>query len=310
MSEHAVAAFSLYKKYKKQTALNDFSLTVQQGEIHALVGPQGAGKTTVLNILAGTVRPSNGTAKVFNRKAGSLEARRIIGYVPAKPAFYSSMTVLDYLIYMGMLSGVSQFEAASRAIFLLKRVDLHTFRDKKPVDLPVGMKIKVALVQSLLAKPLLLMLDEPVSSLDQAGKTVIMQLIQELSKEEYLSVLITSPLWTDVACITDTITVLKDGKVLMSDQTSRFGRMFQQGVFSLQTSDNDMLLEVLKRMLYLQQIIRTENNLVTVITFEADRFRRDLPGIVYKLKLELLVFRQEEVTLEKISQYLLQQKGG
>lgn len=305
MSNNAVVALSLYKKYNNKTAINDFSLTVKQGEIHALVGPTGSGKTSILNILAGTVRPSNGTAKVFNRKIGSIEARKIIGYVPNQPAFYPSMTVLDYLVYMGMLSGVNQLEAINRAIALLKKVDLNTFKDKNPRDLTLGMKMKIALVQSLLSKPYLLLMDEPVTGMDQAGKIAILQIIKELSILEGITVIISSSLWTDVAYISDRMSLLHEGKVLLCGETQNIENLYLQGVFSLQASDNELLLEVLKRMVYLKHIIRTEKGFITVITDEAERFKKDLPGIIYKLELELQYFQQEAVTTECILQYFL-----
>ncbi len=305
MADYAVNANSLYMKYGDKAALNDFSLTVRQGDIHALVGPSESGKTTFLNILAGAIRPTNGTGKIFNKNIGSLEAKKIIGYIPAEPVFYSSMTLADYLVYMGMLSGMSQLEAISRAIVLLKKVELNSFRDKKPRDLTPGMKTKVAIAQGLMSKPLLLLLDEPVSGLDLTGKMGILQIIKELSLNEGLTVIISSDLWTDVQGIADKITLLNQGGVLVSGETSKIRNLYDHDVFFLDTSDNSMLLAVLKRMGYLRQIIRTEKDSIIVVTKEIERFRKDLPGIIYKLEIQLFIFRHENMTLESISRYLL-----
>ena len=296
MANYAVVANNLYAKYLNKTVLNDFSLNVATGDIHALVGPAESGKTAFLNIL-------------FNEKIGSLEAKKKIGYAPAKPAFYPSMTLLDYLIYMGMLAGISQLEAIARAIALLKKVELSSFRDKKPGNLTPGMRAKLAIAQSLMAKPYLLLLDEPVSGLDLTGRTAILRLIKELSVYQGLTVIISSPLWTDVESIADKITLLKQGRVLLSGETSEVRNLYSHGVFFLDTSDNSMLFDVLKRMSYLSQIIRTEEDSIIVITREKERFRREIPGVIYKLEIGLLTFEQEDLTMEGISRYLPAYKG-
>lgn len=310
MADWAVTVDNLNMKYQNKIALNDLSFTVGIGDIHALVGASEAGKTTLLNILAGTVRPTNGTGKIFDQKIGSLEARKMTGYVPAKPAFYPSMSLLDYLVYMGMLSGVSNLEAISRGIALLKRVDLYSFRDKKPKDLTPGMRTKIAIAQSLMSKPRLLLLDEPVTGLDQTGRIGILQIIREVSINDGVTIIISSSLWTEVEEIADKVTLLKEGKLLLNRKTSEIGDLYRQGIFSINTSANSLLMAVLKRMGYLRKIIRTEKDTLIVITDKIERFRKDLPGVVYKLEIELFAFQQEEINLESISRYLLASEGS
>jgi ABC-2 type transport system ATP-binding protein len=309
MSDYVVFIQNLYKKFQQKTALSDFNLTVGAGEIHALAGPPGAGKTTILNILAGTVQPGTGFVRIFDMPAGSLEIKKAIGYVPAKPAFYRGLSVLDYLVFMGMVSGLTQIEVISRAVSLLKRIELNAFRDKKPTDFPAGMKTKIAIAQSLLNRPSLWLLDEPVSGTDQAGKEGILQIIRELAAEEGITVLLSAAKWTDVAGIADHMTILQGGRSVLSDSTANIADFAAQGVFTIQTSNNELLLEILRRMTYLSSIVRSERDIITVITKSVERFQKDLPGILYKLQLELLYFQLEEVNMENISQYLLRKEG-
>ncbi|HHV64232.1 MAG TPA: ABC transporter ATP-binding protein [Peptococcaceae bacterium] len=309
MANYAVNVNNLYKKYGNKMVLNDFNWKVPAGEIHALVGNAGSGKTTLLNILAGIIRPTNGSCKIFSYRLGSLEAKKVIGYVPAQPAFYSSLNLVDYLVYMGMISGLNQTVAISRAKTLLKRIDLYSFRWKKPVDLTQGMKIKIALAQSLLAEPLLLLLDEPVSGLEPVAKMSILELLKGLAGEEEVTVVITAEHWADVASIVDKITILNQGRVLLSADTPVVKSIFEQGVFALDTTDNSKTFDVLKRMSYLQQITRTKQGSLLVITEEIERFRKDLPGVIYKLDQELLTFEQIELTEENLSNYLFRPEG-
>ncbi len=305
MSNYAVITQSLSKKFNQNTALNDCCIEVQQGDIYALVGCPGSGKTTLLNILAGTVRASSGSGRIFNHRLGSQEARKIIGYVPAKPAFYSSLTVLDYLVYMGMLAGISKLEAVRRSVLLLKEIDLYSFRDKKPVDLTPGMKTKISIAQSFLPEPQLILMDEPVSGLDETGKENILQIIKELSLDNCATVVFSAPLWTDIESIADRISVLDKGKVLLSLETADLRNLYGYGVFLLHTTDNQMLLNILQRVFYLKQIIQAEDDLIIVLTKERERFRKDLPTIIHNLKIGLYSFREEEVTVQTISRYLL-----
>ncbi|RNC29104.1 MAG: putative ABC transporter ATP-binding protein YxlF [Candidatus Dichloromethanomonas elyunquensis] len=305
MFNSAVLILDLYKKIDKEAVLNDFNLTIRQGEIHVIAGSTGAGKTTLLNILAGTVQPTNGTVKIFNKKAGSMEIRKRIGYVPAKPAFYPLMTVLDYLVYMGMLSGLEQTEAISRAVFFLKKVELNTFRDKYPTDISPGMKRKIAIAQGMLSEPSLLLLDEPVTGLEQTGKESILQIIHELVQDRNMTVIVTAAQWTDVSGIADTVTIVHEGRSVLSDETANIRDFFNQGIFLMQTSNNNLLLEALRRTEYLKYIVRSEKDIITVITGQVERLKKDLPGILYKLQLELIFFRQEELNMENVIQYLL-----
>lgn len=309
MSDHAVIIENLFLKYEDKNVLNDLSLTVRKGEIHALAGPEGSGKTTFLNALAGIIPISAGTAKIFGERAGSLESRKKIGYVPAELAFYPGMTVVDYLVYMGMLSGVSHLEAISRAIALLKKIDLNSFRDKRPVDLPIGMKTKIAIIQGLMSKPALLLLDEPVGRLELLGKQSTLQIIEELSRSEKITTIISSNNWLDVQSIADKITLLHQGRALISEKTTAIRELYSYGNFLLETSDNSGLFDILKKIKYLQQLIRTERDSIIVITKETERFRKDLPGIIYKLEIELLKFEQQELNMETISRCLSESEG-
>jgi ABC-2 type transport system ATP-binding protein len=219
------------------------------------------------------------------------------------------MTVLDYLVFMGLLSGVNQLDAIARAIALLKKTDLNTFKDKNPNHLTPGMKTKIALIQALLPRPRLLLLDQPVEGMDQAAKSSILQLISELAVAEGMTVIITSSRWTDISPISEKMTWMHEGKVLLSGDARAIEELFELGIFSFQTSDNKRLLPVLQRLPYLKHIIIEEKDLITVITDESERLRKDLPGIIYKLELELTHFHQEEVTPEKLPYFLTMIQG-
>jgi len=298
----------LGKKYQQITALSDFCLQVEPGDIYGIAGPGGSGKTTLLNILAGTVKPSSGTGRICDYPLGSTEARKVIGYVPFKPAFYPGLSVINYLIYMGMLAGVEKEEAESRAILLLKVIELYSFRDKKPHDLTPGMKTKIGIAQGFISKPKLILIDEPVTGLDESGKLAIWQIIREMSRAYGTSVLVSAENWTDIAPLADKIILLHKGKTLLNADTSVISQIYSHTVFSLKTTDNAGLLAAFENLAYLEQIILTEQGeqgVILVIAKEKDPFPRDLPEILARLNIGLLHFSQEEITTDILCRYLL-----
>ncbi|NLL52806.1 MAG: ABC transporter ATP-binding protein [Peptococcaceae bacterium] len=305
MSSRAVVIQNMSYKYKQHAALRDFNLEVPPGIIHGLVGPASAGKTTFLNILAGTIKAAIGTGKVFNYRLGSKEARSIIGYVPARPAFYANLTVWEYLSYLGRLSGLSKRETAQRINLLLKEVDLYDFRDKIPSDFTPGMKTKIAIVQSFLHSPRLLLLDEPVTGLDETGKQSVLQIIRELSFMHGSTVIISAQNWRDIESITAAITFIDEGKVMLSAEIDEIRNLYSYGVFSLHTSDNETLLDILPRLAYLQHIIQTEDNSIMVMTKAKEQFRKDISEFINSIKAELYYFYEEEVNMGIVRRYLL-----
>jgi len=304
MSESAIITQSLGKKYGRISALNDFSFQVEQGDIHALVGSCGSGKTTVLNILAGTVRASGGSGRIFSQRVGSREARKNTGYVSAKTSFYSSLTVMDYLVFMGMITGIGKSEVIFRAEGLLKGVDLYSFRNKKPDALTSGMKKKIAIVQGFISRPGLVLIDEPVSGLDETGKNAILRIIRDLALKNAATVLLSANIWTDVESVADRMTVIDSGKLILSTETNKLGKIYENGVFFLNTSNNEMVIADLQRLPFIKQIIQNEKKELVIITKEKEKFRRVIPGIINDSNIELFSFREEEASLKIITDYL------
>jgi ABC-2 type transport system ATP-binding protein len=215
------------------------------------------------------------------------------------------MTVWEYLIFSGMLSGLTRSETAQRASLLLKEVDLYSFRDKMPVEFASGMKTKIAIVQSFLACPRLVLMDEPVSGLDETGKQSILRIIQELSFMHGSTVILSARDWTDIGNIAAGITLINDGKLLISAETGEVRNLYSFGIFRLDTSDNEKLLNILPRLPYLQQIIRDENDSVIVLTKAKAQFRKDFPTIIHAIETELIYFCEEELNQEILMRYLL-----
>jgi ABC-2 type transport system ATP-binding protein len=197
---------------RKVRAVQDLSFDVRRGEIFGLLGPNGAGKTTALKMLMGFVRPTSGSAFVGDSPAGSLEARRKLGYLPENPALYEFLRGDEYLVFAGRLSGLSGQDARKQAAALLEKVGLAGRADRPVRRFSKGMVQRLGLAQALLGDPETVILDEPMSGLDPIGRKDVRDLILAL-REEGRTVLFSTHILSDVEAICDRVGIIVDGRL-------------------------------------------------------------------------------------------------
>ena len=167
-----IQAEGLIREFGAVRALDGLSLSVSRGEIFGLVGPDGAGKTTVLRVLAGILRPDGGTARVAGFDAVR-EPRRVqdrIGYMSQRFGLYADLTVQENLAFYADLYGVGKSEREERAGRLLGFSGLAPFRRRAAGDLSGGMKQKLGLACALIHTPEVLLLDEPTNGVDPVSR--------------------------------------------------------------------------------------------------------------------------------------------
>jgi ABC-2 type transport system ATP-binding protein len=197
---------------RKVRAVSDLSFDVRQGEIFGLLGPNGAGKTTTLKMLLGFVRPTSGAAFVGDARAGTLEARRNLGYLPENPALYEFLRGDEYLVFAGRLLGLSRADARAQANVLLERVGLAGRADRPVRRFSKGMVQRLGLAQALIGNPHTVVLDEPMSGLDPIGRKDVRDLILGL-RAEGRTVLFSTHILSDVESICDRVGIVVDGKL-------------------------------------------------------------------------------------------------
>jgi ABC-2 type transport system ATP-binding protein len=207
----ALAVQGLEKRYGRTEALRGIDLEVGSGEMVGLLGPNGAGKSTLTKIACGLVRPTGGSARVLGQAAGSLPARREIGYLAELFRFPGWATAEELLTLHQRLAG-SGGDAAERAE-LLDLVGLRDAADTRIGTMSKGMQQRLGLAQALVGSPRLLLLDEPTSALDPAGRRVVRGVLIEL-RSRGVSALINSHLLTEVERTCDRVAILSDGRVV------------------------------------------------------------------------------------------------
>ncbi|PZV03364.1 MAG: ABC transporter ATP-binding protein [Leptolyngbya sp.] len=181
LGEAAIAVHALRKRYGALEALKGIDFAVQRGEIFGLIGPDGAGKTTTFQILAGVMEATAGEVAVLGTQPRN--ARLDLGYVTQKFSLYGDLSIEENLRYSAGLRQVAAADFEARARPLLERVDLNQFRDRLAGQLSGGMKQKLALCCALIARPKVLLLDEPTTGVDPVSRREFWDLLATVAAE-------------------------------------------------------------------------------------------------------------------------------
>ncbi len=206
-------ARAVTKTYRSTQAVDGVDLDISPGELVGLLGPNGAGKSTFVKIACGLVRPSTGSLSVCQAPAGSVSARRSIGYLAELFRFPPWLRADEVMALHQRLSGSDG--GAEERMRLLDRVGLAGVSTRRIDAMSKGMQQRLGLAQSLIGDPRLLLLDEPTSALDPAGRRLVRELLIEL-RNAGVSVLLNSHLLTEIEPICDRVLILVKGKVLAS----------------------------------------------------------------------------------------------
>ncbi len=194
-------------------ALDNLTVSVNQGEIFGFLGANGAGKTTTLKLLMRLIFPTGGKARILGHDIAEVSMHARIGYLPENPYFYDYLTAREFLNYCGEIFGYSKSQRRLRAGELLNRVNL----DEKKWDTQLrkfskGMLQRVGLAQALVNDPEVVFLDEPMSGLDPGGRREVRDLIASL-RQEGKTVFMCSHILSDIEVLCDRIAILKSGRL-------------------------------------------------------------------------------------------------
>ena len=214
MSEGIIHTEGLTKSYGKNRGVIDVSLDVRPGEVFGFLGPNGAGKTTTIRTLLDFIRPNSGVAKVFGMDAHrqSRDIRRRIGYLPGDLALYENLKGADMLRYMGNLRGGVEWNDVQQ---LAER--LHSDLSRPIRTLSQGNRQKIGLIQALMHKPELLILDEPTNGLDPLIQQVFYRLISEVEGQ---TVFLSSHNLPEVERVCDRVGIIREGRLIAVEEVS------------------------------------------------------------------------------------------
>ncbi|MFN8398102.1 MAG: ABC transporter ATP-binding protein [Bacteroidia bacterium] len=240
-----VTVESVSKSYKKVEALRNVSFDVPQGELFGLIGPDGAGKTTLFRILTTLVYPDKGRATVMGLDTVKdfRAIRQLVGYMPGKFSLYADMTVEENLTFFATIFGTT-----IRGNFSLIKdiyVLLEPFRKRRAGKLSGGMKQKLALCCALIHKPQVLFLDEPTTGVDPVSRKEFWENLQRL-RSQGITVIVSTP-YMDEASLCDRIALIQDGEIFGIDSPEGIRSTFTKPLLAVSGAPLYSLLKSLRQ---------------------------------------------------------------
>lgn len=243
MNDKIIEITGLVKKYGSHTVVDNLNLTISKGEIFGLLGPNGAGKSTTILMLLGLTEPTSGSVKVcgIDSSRNPIEVKKRAGYLPEDLGFYDDLTGLENLIFTARLNRFSEEEAFKKSYELLERVGLTDAADKKTGKYSRGMTQRLGLADVLIKNPEVIILDEPTLGIDPKGVREFLDLIVRLSKEEGITVLLSSHHLHQVQQICDRVGLFVSGKLIAEGDISKLSqKLFNNSPFIIEAGIDEI----------------------------------------------------------------------
>ena len=206
---------------KRKTVIRDINVEVRPGQVYGLLGVNGAGKTTLIHLITGLRVPVQGQVRIFGVPAGSVEAKRQIGFLPERPYFQDYLTGEQLLRFHGSLAGMERVLLEDRMNQVLRSLNMEKARGKALRTYSKGMLQRIGIAQALLHEPRLLILDEPMSGLDPIARREMREVILHL-KEQGCTILLTSHVVSDIEEVCSHLGIIRQGVLAKNAPLDQF----------------------------------------------------------------------------------------
>jgi len=210
----------LTKRYARTVAVNDISFEVEKGQIVGFLGPNGAGKTTTMRMLTCFLPPTSGKATIagFDVEEQPMEVKKRIGYLPETPPVYPEMEVIEYLLFVGQLKGISKSDIKARVDDVIGKCALGDVRSRLIGKLSKGYRQRVGIAQAIIHNPDVLVLDEPTSGLDPAQIIEIRNLLKHLAGDH--TIILSTHILSEVENSCERVIIISNGAVVAQDSVA------------------------------------------------------------------------------------------
>jgi ABC-type multidrug transport system ATPase subunit len=239
---------NISKSFKKIVALKNISFEVKQGELYGLIGPDGAGKTTLFRILTTLLIADEGIARVsgFDVIKNYRDIRNNVGYMPGRFSLYQDLTVEENLTFFATIFG----STIEENYHLIKDIysQIEPFKNRKAGDLSGGMKQKLALSCALIHKPKVLFLDEPTTGVDPVSRKEFWKILKRL-QQKGITILVSTP-YMDEAELCDRIALIQEGKILQIDTPQAIVKHYPKIIYNVKANNMYQLINCLKKYKY------------------------------------------------------------
>jgi ABC-2 type transport system ATP-binding protein len=313
----AVRVEGLRKSFGRVKALDGLSLAVETGSVFGFLGPNGAGKTTAIRILTGLARAQGGQAWLDGidvTARGGRRAASLTGYLPQDPAFYPWMTAAEMLDHVGRVFGLPAGERRSRTAELLKLAGLEEAARRRIGGFSGGMKQRLGIAQALVNRPAILMLDEPVSSLDPFGRKELLDLIDGLRGQ--CTVFMSTHILADVERVCDTVGIIDRGRLVVQSPKKELLEKYAAPAFEAaadrgQEAALGAWAEGLKKNppFWLDSVALTDDLTARVLVRDLEAAKRELPELLVRSSVILTRYEMVRPSLEDVFLKLVKQGG-
>ena len=249
------------KYYGEYPAVIDVSFNISKGESIGLLGPNGAGKSTTMKVMTGYTPPTSGNVNIggYDIIKNSIDARKLIGYLPESVPLYTDMTVKEYLSYMGSLRGMGK-NILNRVDEVIDLTSLNQYKNVLISKLSKGYRQRTGIAQAILHKPKILILDEPTIGIDPVQVVETRKLIQNLGEEHTL--ILSSHILPEVTSLCNRVLVIHEGKIVADDTPENLSNRLQTSnlcEIKVKNGKSNGIIKLLRNEEYIVDI-RTKNS--------------------------------------------------
>ncbi len=269
---NAIEIHNISKAYGEVKALQEVSFAVQRGELFGLIGPDGAGKTTLFRILTTLLNADSGTAKVDGLDVVNdyKQIRCRVGYMPGRFSLYPDLSVEENMQFFASLFGVTITENYDLVAPIYRQIE--PFRTRRAGKLSGGMKQKLALSCALIHRPSVLFLDEPTTGVDAVSRAEFWDMLDNL-RQQGISILVSTP-YMDEASRCDRIALINNGSIMAIDTPENIVRHNTDRLFTIYAADMFRLLNVARQYPHINEAYAfgDTHHISVEAAFEADAF--------------------------------------
>lgn len=305
--QNAIIVTDITKSYNKTTALHGINFSVEKGSLFGLIGPDGAGKSTIIRILASLLLPDSGSASMvgFDVVKKYKDIRKIIGYMPGRFSLYQDMTIEENLNFFASIFNTTVEENYSLIEDIY--VQIEPFKNRRAGKLSGGMKQKLALCCALIHRPEVLLLDEPTTGVDAVSRKEFWEMLKKLQKEG-ITIFVSTP-YMDEASLCDSVALIQEGSIMQIDTPADIIKQFPKKLYSLKAKNNFYLLKNLRKL----EITHSINSFGEFLHFspkDDDFDINNLPQFLEKERRENIVFSEIEPNIEDCFMELMTKNNG
>ncbi len=299
------------KKYGNIKAVDGISFKINKGEIVGFLGQNGAGKTTTMKIITGLVEPTEGEVLINNEPIGKKNKVKI-GYMPENTPLYKSLTVKEFINFMGEIKGIKRRERKEAVENLIKRLNLEGVKNKIISNLSKGYKQRVSMAGALIGNPEIIVLDEPTVGLDPKQIIEIRSLIKSMGGNQ--TVFLSSHILTEINQICDRVIIIDKGKIIATDTPENLENKISQNLIEIIIEDPyNNIMKIKEKISGIKDIVfvsnRDKNEKEYRIKTESNTdIRKNLTSAFSALNISLIELRKVRSSLEEVFVNLLNEE--